>query len=495
MAEDIKRRQAGRFALCTMQERAVDWGDVLLSGAVRSLTVTVWFMCLLSGHATGEEPHCSDFLSTEPASPVLRMMGFSRDHSPCGLPFNITANVSDLPLWDPKKPSVVIIPGKRPPVVQPSWVRNMAGDLLTTGRSNVLAADWLVPGDQKLIDGARDAGESLAQVIQALLAMGSSPEMFHLVGFGVGAHVAGIAGASLHGSIGRITGLDPFAPTFTEADPSLSLDHTDAQFVDVIHTNFNPNEPVAALGASKPSGHVDFYVGKGHLLPGCPQGLIGREKYLLCSHHRAHQLFTSSIHASCPLTAFPCNSLADFKKGRCTHCDWPGLHACPQLGFNITWLPSDRPIPFQPLTAVLDITSVAPFCVTPFLLELQIGGDSPLEAQLFIRLKGGVTTTSTMLLSGPDLMSFEPTKGYQFQVSANCDGDFTTMQLEFYTERLLYLDWRKRKVKITELAERKWFVLVFIPTSCYFHSRQPSNDVFLDFKVKHNFAMTAAKHC
>ncbi|XP_036818080.1 lipase member I [Oncorhynchus mykiss] len=282
---------------------------------------------------------------------------------------------------------------------------------------------------------------------------GSSPELFHLVGFGVGAHVAGVTGACLEGTIGRITGLDPFSPVFSEADSSLSLDHTDAQYVDVIHTNFNPNEPVAPLGVPRPLGHVDFYIGRGYQLPGCPQALMKREQYLLCSHQRAYRLFTSSIRSSCPLTAFPCQGVEDFQRALCTHCHHPGLNICPQLGYDISWLPPDRPITFQPLTAVLDITATDPFCVTPFLLEVHLEGNTSLEAQLFIQLKGDVRKTPVMLVSGPSLMQFESHQIHQFLVSVrHTVQEFRTIVLHFYSQRLLYLAWRKRRIHISHLV-------------------------------------------
>ncbi|KAJ8372780.1 hypothetical protein AAFF_G00277230 [Aldrovandia affinis] len=405
----------------------------------RGLVLAVGLMLLLSAGVKGAEPRCSEFLCSEPSAPVVRTLRFTRDHGPCGLPLD---TVPDL-LWDAEGPTVLIVPGRRPPTVQPVWARAMARELLAAGRDNVLALDWLLPRGHDLVEGAHQVGKKLAGVIQTLLAKGLTPGRIHLVGFGVGAHVAGVAGAGLHGALGRITGLDPFAPAFTQTNSSLSGSQR--------CTVCGPNEPVAALGSSQPLGHVDFYIGSGHLLPGCPQGLMGRERYVLCSHQRAHQLFTSSIRAACSLTAFPCKSIADYQGGLCTHCDWPGLRTCPQLGFDITWLLPDSSVPFQPLTAVLDITSVAPFCVTPLLLELQVGGGSLLEAQLFILLKDGDTVTSSMLLSGPRRMLFEPLKKYQFLVSADRDGDFQTVLLEFYTERLLYLDWRKRNLTISHL--------------------------------------------
>ncbi|CAB1349393.1 unnamed protein product [Coregonus sp. 'balchen'] len=759
-------------------------GSVENAGADSSLVVwSLLIFCLLSGPATGaQHAHCSEFLCLSPPSPLVRLLSFSSEQGPCGSPLDLSPppglpGLAPGPVaWSPLCPTVVIVPGRRPARLQPSWARVMAGELLEAGLVNVLVADWLLPPEQEITEGARQVGERLAQAIQTLQEdqdvevlvfipqedqdvevlvfipqedqdvevlvfipqedqdvevlvfipqedqdvevlvfipqedqdvevlvfipqedqdvevlvfipqedqdvevlvfipqedqdvevlmfipqedqdvevlmfipqedqdvevlvfipqedqdvevlmfipqedqdvevlvfipqedqdvevlvfipqedqdvevlmfipqedqdvevlmfipqedqdvredqdvevlvfipqedqdvevlvfipqedqdvevlvfipqedqdvevlvfipqedqdvevlvfipqedqdvevlvfipqedqdvevlmfipqedQGSSPELFHLVGFGVGAHVAGVAGACLEGAIGRITGLDPFSPLFSEADRSLSLDPTDAQYVDVIHTNFNPNEPVAPLGVSRPLGHVDFYIGRGHQLPGCPQALMKREDYLLCSHHRAYRLFTSSIRSSCPLTAFPCQGVEDFQRALCTRCHHPGLNTCPrlgkihtalpqhlppagckppclntcpqlgkytlpclntcpQLGYDISWLPPDRPITFQPLTAVLDITATDPFCgqelrthththtdsvtqlqsleqlreqfVTPFLLEVHLEGNVSLGAQLFIQLKGHVRKTPVMLVSGP----------------------------------------------------------------------------------------------
>ncbi len=60
----------------------------------------------------------------------------------------------------------------------------------------------------------------------------------HLVGFSLGAQVAGFTGGWLKGKVGRITGLDPAAPAFYAYHSGLN--HTCANFVDVIHTSGRP---------------------------------------------------------------------------------------------------------------------------------------------------------------------------------------------------------------------------------------------------------------
>ncbi|XP_028976464.2 lipase member I [Esox lucius] len=421
--------------------------------------------------------HCSEFLCFNPHSPQLRILRLFSAHGLCGFHIDLPspglhtkqdslgfpspphalcpmAWSPEGPSWFPIGPTVMIVPGRRPARLQPSWVRQMADKLLKAGLVNVLVADWLLPPHDDITEGARQVGERLAQAIQTLVNQhGFSPELFHLVGFGVGAHVAGIAGACLEGAVGRITGLDPFSPQFSEADSRLSLDYTDAQYVDVIHTNFNANEPIAALGVSRPLGHVDFYVGRGHLLPGCPHALMKRERYILCSHQWAYRLFTSSIGSSCPITAFPCLGVEDYQKALCTSCHHPGLNTCPLLGYDISWLPPDRPIGFQPVTAVLGIAVKEPFCVSPFLLEVHLVGNVSLNAQLFVQLKGGVGKTPVMLVSGPSPMQFDPHQTYQFMVSIDHRvKEFRILSLEFNSQRLLYLQWRKISIQISHLV-------------------------------------------
>lgn len=79
----------------------------------------------------------------------------------------------------------------------------------------------------------------------------------HIIGHSLGAHVAGFTGAIVQKDKGeklpRITGLDPAGPLFLLASPQNRLDPTDANFVDVIHTDGRK------FGYYNPLGTVDFY--------------------------------------------------------------------------------------------------------------------------------------------------------------------------------------------------------------------------------------------
>ncbi len=95
----------------------------------------------------------------------------------------------------------------------------------------------------------------------------------HLIGFSLGAHVAGFAGSELT-NLSRITGLDPAGPFFEGFDPKVRLDSGDAAYVDVIHSN-GESLMVGGFGFWEAIGHVDFYPNGGRAQRGCQHLLIG----------------------------------------------------------------------------------------------------------------------------------------------------------------------------------------------------------------------------
>ncbi|KAL1117636.1 hypothetical protein AAG570_003951 [Ranatra chinensis] len=129
----------------------------------------------------------------------------------------------------------------------------------------------------------------------------------HLIGHSLGAHVAGLAGAAVKkGTVARITGLDPAGPPFTILDKKYKLDTSHAKFVDIIHTSI--------VGHGKPMGHADFYPnGGGPDQPGCKAD-IGS----LCTHRRAHQLFTESISDQASFPAMTCDDWLSFLVRNCS---------------------------------------------------------------------------------------------------------------------------------------------------------------------------------
>jgi Lipase. len=83
---------------------------------------------------------------------------------------------------------------------------------------------------------------------------GLNPADVHMIGHSLGAHTAGYAGQAIEG-LGRITGLDPAEPYFQGMPPFARLDPTDADLVDVIHTD---GSSIFLLGNKKGSRMVQW---------------------------------------------------------------------------------------------------------------------------------------------------------------------------------------------------------------------------------------------
>lgn len=116
----------------------------------------------------------------------------------------------------------------------------------------------------------------------------------HLIGFSLGAQITNYVSTALRSDfrIPRITGLgnypndilliieiiffsDPAMPLFVTADTENKLDSSDAEFVDVFHTN------ALVQGKIEQCGHVDFYLNGGVYQPGCLQ--TGTNHIFQCS--------------------------------------------------------------------------------------------------------------------------------------------------------------------------------------------------------------------
>ncbi|XP_067136095.1 pancreatic lipase-related protein 2-like [Centruroides vittatus] len=94
----------------------------------------------------------------------------------------------------------------------------------------------------------------------------TNPVDVHIIGHGIGAHIAGFAEKNI--KVGRITGLDPAVAYFKNVPSNLCLDKSDAYFVDVIHTDIE-NAGSSGLGTSEIIGHVDFFPNNGNDQPNC----------------------------------------------------------------------------------------------------------------------------------------------------------------------------------------------------------------------------------
>lgn len=183
-------------------------------------------------------------------------------------------------------------------------------EYLKKGSYNVVAVDWhrlaVAPCYPMAVHNVPHVGDCLAQLVRRLWDYGARD--IHVIGFSLGAHVPAFAANALRPyRLTRITGLDPAMPLFVTVDKNEKLDASDAEFVDVLHTN------AFVQGKIEPSGHIDFYVNGGVTQPGCwehgnPFG---------CSHHRSTEYFAESINTKIGFWAWPCYDFLAYLLGLC----------------------------------------------------------------------------------------------------------------------------------------------------------------------------------
>ncbi|XP_018330859.1 pancreatic triacylglycerol lipase-like [Agrilus planipennis] len=212
------------------------------------------------------------------------------------------------PNYDPSRLNVFIVHG---------WANDHFSEVNTVIREafidamdvNVFVVDWGGPAGgsyRNAVANVPRVGTFLGEYIGELQEIfGLDPEDFLLVGYSLGAHVAGRAGSLLNGSVGTIVGLDPAGPLYWFTGPRNRLDPTDAQFVQVIHTNDY------ILGYAGNLGTVDIRPNGGGYQPGCGFDFTGS-----CSHSRSYLYFAESL-ISGGFTAWRCSSYSAFTSGAC----------------------------------------------------------------------------------------------------------------------------------------------------------------------------------
>nr|XP_020468697.1 lipoprotein lipase-like [Monopterus albus] len=231
-----------------------------------------------------------------------------------------------------------------------SWVHKLVSALYEREPSaNVIVVDWLTRASEHYPTSAaytKLVGRDIAKFVTWIQKELQLPwERIHLLGYSLGAHVAGVAGDLTDHKISRITGLDPAGPTFEHADDQSTLSRDDAQFVDVLHTNTR-GSPDRSIGIQRPVGHIDIYPNGGTFQPGCDiqntlmgiamggiKALQNMDQLVKCSHERSIHLFIDSLlNTQQQSLAYRCNSKDAFNKGLCLSCR---KNRCNKLGYNI----------------------------------------------------------------------------------------------------------------------------------------------------------------
>ncbi|XP_051497568.1 endothelial lipase-like [Apus apus] len=224
-----------------------------------------------------------------------------------------------------------------------TWLGSLVSALQEREKdANVVVVDWLPLAHQlykDAVNNTRMVGKSIGRLLDWLQENPNFKlENVHLIGYSLGAHVAGFAGNHVRGTIGRITGLDPAGPMFEGVDPSRRLSPDDASFVDVLHTYTRETLGVS-IGIQMPVGHLDIYPNGGDFQPGCglsdvlgaiAYGTIG--EVVKCEHERSVHLFVDSlVNQDKQSFAFQCTDSSRFKKGICLSCR---KNRCNGIGYN-----------------------------------------------------------------------------------------------------------------------------------------------------------------
>ncbi|KAJ8916045.1 hypothetical protein NQ315_010913 [Exocentrus adspersus] len=234
---------------------------------------------------------------------------FNKEDPLDGVAVNLTTlSVLSNTSFSVSKESIFIIYG---------WENNNTSPFATTMEKAIIKnldvngflVDWSKIADQDYIpakNSVSQVGHYVGKFISGLVTSYKlSLSLTTIIGHSLGGQVAGNAGAALDGKLSLIIGLDPALPLFAGSDLKHRLDPTDAQFVQVIHTNGG------LKGFLSPVGHSDYYPNGGSRQPGCGLDLLGS-----CAHERAFRYYAESL-GSGKFVAVSCGSYSEFSQGLC----------------------------------------------------------------------------------------------------------------------------------------------------------------------------------
>lgn len=195
----------------------------------------------------------------------------------------------------------------------------------------------------------------------------------------MGAHIGGYAGERIK-NLGRITGLDPAKPYFTQMSRDVRLDPTDANFVEIIHTNAPENVSMFyGLGDPDLLGHNDYFPNGGNNQPGCSNEMVEAfseglsyvfRKLTICNHARSLEFYIEAMQSTrCPFIGFKCDNFQNFKLGKCYLCG-PNGDDCKLMGVDYyrRGFKSPNHKGFYFLT-----NHQFPYCVFHFRVEVRLG--------------------------------------------------------------------------------------------------------------------------
>ncbi|KAM6222209.1 lipase member H isoform 2-T2 [Rhynchocyon petersi] len=291
----------------------------------------------------------------------VRLLLYTNRNKVCAQAINSTA----LGNLNVTKKTTFIIHGFRPTGSAPVWMEDLVQGLLFVEDVNVVVVDWNRGATTVVYNHAskktREVANVLKEFIYQMLVEGASLGDIYMIGVSLGAHIAGFVGEMFNGQMGRITGLDPAGPLYNGKPPQDRLDPTDAQFVDVIHSDTD--------------------------------GM----KYFKCDHQRSVYLYLSSLRENCAITAYPCDSYRDYRNGKCVSCGIPQKEPCPSLGYYADNWKEHLKEKDPPMTkAYFDTAEKKPYCIYHYFVDIITWNKNVRRGSITIKLKdkSGNTTES-----------------------------------------------------------------------------------------------------
>ncbi|KAG5672354.1 hypothetical protein PVAND_002487 [Polypedilum vanderplanki] len=177
---------------------------------------------------------------------------------------------------------------------------------------NVIVVDWSTASNKNYTiakNNAQSIGKSIAQFIDwAKLDKG----YLHIIGFDLGAHIAGFAGKQTKlGRVDKITGLDPVKKGFNINQSATRLSTGDARFVEVYHSNGGK------IGIMEHLYDSDKYINDGKSQPKC--------KTDKCSHDFAWKVYADQLKGK-KYGTYTCETLAELDGRGCGYLpmEWHG---------------------------------------------------------------------------------------------------------------------------------------------------------------------------
>ncbi|XP_061706213.1 lipase member H-B-like [Cydia pomonella] len=159
----------------------------------------------------------------------------------------------------------------------------------------VILVDWPIISSMDyatIVNSVPYVADDIITLIGRLESFGKiNRRLVHILGFDVGAHIAGLVSRDSNARVQRITGLSPAGASWV-GNPRC-LRSTDADYVEVIHTNYG------GLGINELIGTVDFFANSGNDQPGCTDNQ--------CSHDRAWELFAAALDMDGHLMGLKCD--------------------------------------------------------------------------------------------------------------------------------------------------------------------------------------------